>query len=176
MKNRLLAAASAAVLSFTLTAGAVGAQELGMLQLQDNARQQFAQLGLDSAIIDSMTMEELSQVQAATSIEGSEQDKIKRVNVIVADAEERLAQGGAAAQGGEAAPQVAQGDASGGALDDITVIKETVRQNISRLGMTSEVDVDSLSDEQLMQIHLLGDEETSEDQQRQQIEQIVSGG
>jgi hypothetical protein len=97
MFRRLLVAASAAALSLALAAPVV-AQDLAMRQLQDSALTSFAQLGLDTAAIDRLTMEELTQVQAVTSSGDNDQTKIQRIETILRDAEARIAAGGSDAE------------------------------------------------------------------------------
>ncbi|MBP7001950.1 hypothetical protein [Amaricoccus sp.] len=167
--KRYLAAASAAMLSFAL-AGPIAAQDLGLMQLQDNARTTMAQLNMDPskvAMIDVLTLEELTRIQGLSS--GlSPSERAAQIDVVLRDADERIAEGGAVI------PRGPKGDINAADLDGIDDIRHGVRAEIAELGMNSDIDVDTLTEDQLMRIHLITQSVSNEAEQKMQIEKIVT--
>lgn len=168
--KRLLLAASAAVLSLSLAAPAATAQDLGLQQLQDSAVSNMAKLNMSTEMVPVLTLDELAQIQAITNSGGSEQSQKDRIDTVLRSAEERIADGGAVTPTGPA------GDVSAADMEAITDIRESVRTSVAQMGMNAEVDVDQLTNDQLMQIHLISQGEGSESAKKMQIEKIVTGG
>ncbi len=166
MKNRLMTAAAAAALSLSLMGGAASAQELGLQQLQDSATTSLAQLGMSTEMVDSLTLEELSQIQAATSGSSSEAGAREQVETILRSAEERIAAGGAVAPTGPV------GDITAGSLEGDTVVAANVSSYLAQLGI-NDVDAAALSADQLLQIQALQPLNESDEMKRRRIEEIV---
>jgi hypothetical protein len=167
MKIRLMQAVSAAALSLALAAGAAGAQDLGLKQLQDSATSSFAKLGLDTTPIDTLTIEELSQIQSVSNSSDADQTKIGRIETILRDADERIATGGATEPTGVA------GDVRPEDLKADLVTRENVGAYVAQLGLAEQVKVDALTTDQVSQIQLVQSSDDSVDVQRERIEEIV---
>ncbi|MBP7240722.1 hypothetical protein [Amaricoccus sp.] len=165
--KRYLAAASAAMISLALAAP-VAAEDLALKQLQDSAMTSMAQLNMDTSMVDVLTLEELTRIQGLTSGALSPSEKVAQIEAVLRDADERIATGGAVIPSGP------PGDITTGDLDGITDIRHGVRAEIAKLGMNSEVDVDTLTDDQLMRIHLVTQSVSNEGAQKMQIEKIVT--
>lgn len=167
--SRLVATASAAFLALCLTAPAPNAQDLGLKQLQDSAVSAMAKLGMDTGMVPMLTLDELAQVQAITNSGGSEQSQKDRLGTVLRTAEERIADGGAVV------PQGPAGDVNAANLEGIADIRHSVRAEIAEMGMNQTVDVDRLTDDQLMRIHLMSQSQMSDGEKKMQIEKIVAG-
>ncbi len=167
MKSRMFSAVSAAAISLTLFAGAASAQDLGLQQLQDTATMSLSQLGIDTTMIDSLTLEELTLIQGITS--GSETDMVKsdRIGTVMRDAEARIAAGGAVV------PTGTVGDVQASDMTSTVVLEASVGQELAKLGM-EEIVVENLSDQQLMEIQNVSSGTQSEDVKKQQIELILA--
>jgi hypothetical protein len=165
--NRIFATASAALLALAMTAPALSAQDLGLRQLQDSASSSMAKLGMDTSMVEVLTLDELAQVQAITSSGGSTQSQKDRLDTVLRTAEERIAAGGAVA------PTGAAGDIQASDLEGIEDIRHSVRAEIAELGLNSEIDVDKLTNDQLMQIHLTTQNNSNESEQKMQIRKLV---
>jgi len=100
--NRIFATASAALLALALTAPALTAQDLGLKQLQDSAVSNMAKLGMDTSMVEVLTLDELAQIQAITNSGESEQSQKGRLDTVLRTAEERIATGGAVVPTGPA--------------------------------------------------------------------------
>ena len=165
--KRLSLAASALALSLGLAAPALHAQDLGLKQLQDSAVSNMAKLGMSTEMVPMLTLDELTQVQAITNSGGSEQAQKDRLGTVLRDAEDRIAAGGAVV------PQGAAGDISAADLEAIADVRHNVRAGIAQLGMNSEIDVDKLTNDQLMRIQLVTQSNTAESEKKMQIQKIV---
>lgn len=167
MKNRLFSAVSAAALSFSLIAGSVSAQDLGLKQLQDTASAAMSQLGMDTTMVDALTLDELTEIQAITS--GSETNMIKtdRIGSVMRNAEERIAAGGSVVPSGPA------GDVQAEDMTSTAVLEASVGQTLAQLGFT-DVDAESLSDQQLMEIQNVSSGTETEEVKTQEIERIIA--
>ena len=75
---------SAAALSFSLLASAASAQDLGLKQLQDSATAGMSQLGMDVSKVETLTLEELAQIQSVTGGGDSEDTKMRRIETFCA--------------------------------------------------------------------------------------------
>ena len=96
MNNRMLSAVSAAALSLSLMTGAAFAQDdLALKQLQDSATSSMAQLNMDTSMVDMLTLEELTRIQATTSGTVADNAKVQQIETILRDADARIAAGGA---------------------------------------------------------------------------------
>lgn len=170
--KRLLLAASAAALSFALTAPSLSAQDqdLGLMQLQDSAVSNMAKLNMSTEMVPVLTLDELARIQAITNSGGSEQSQKDRIDTVLRGAEERIADGGAVVPTGPA------GDVSASSLEGIADIRHSVRADIAQMGMNSEIDVDRLTDDQLMRIHLISQSDIAESAKKMQIEKIATEG
>lgn len=157
---------AAAALSLSLIAGAVSAQELGLQQLQDSATTSLAQLGMSAEMVDSLTLEELAQIQAVTSGSATEAATRQQVETILRGAEERIAAGGAETPSGPA------GDITPGSLEGDRVVAANVGTFLTQIGM-HDVDVNSLSQDKLLQIQSLQESDQSADMMRRQVEEII---
>jgi len=167
MLRRLLTAASAVTLSLALMAP-VHAQDLGLKQLQDSAVSSLAQLGMDTSMVERLTLEELAQIQSVTGGGDPESVKVQRIETIFRDAEERIAAGGAVEPSGPAGDLTTQ-DLAGDA-----VVKANVGAYLAQLGLASEVDVDTLTTDELLQVQLVQGSTDSEDEQRAKIEALLA--
>lgn len=165
--NRLLAAASAAMISLALTAPVLHAEDLGLKQLQDTATQQMAKLNMDTSMVDMLTLDELTRVQAFLSGNSTNSQKVAHIQTVLRDADERIAAGGAVV------PKGATGDLTTEDLEAVTDIRQSVRTEIAELGMNSTIDVDALSEDQLMRVHLIAQTVSNEGERKMQIEKIV---
>lgn len=163
MKNRLM---TAAALSLSLMAGAASAQELGLQQLQDSATTSLAQLGMSTEMVESLTLEELAQIQSVTSGSATEAAARQQVETILRGAEERIAAGGAEVPSGPA------GDITPGNLEGDQVVAANVGTFLTQIGM-HDVDVNSLSQDKLLQIQSLQESDESADMMRRQVEEII---
>lgn len=166
MKNRLMTAAAAAALSLSLIGGSVSAQELGLQQLRDAATSSLAQLGMSTAMIDTLTLDELARIQAATSGSSTEAATREQVETILREAEERIAAGGAVTPTGPV------GDITAGSLEGDAVVAANVSSYLAQLGM-NDVDAAALSSDQLLQIQALQPLNESDEMKRRRIEEIV---
>lgn len=165
--KRYLAAASAAMISLAL-ASPISAQDLGLKQLQDSAVSSMAQLNMDTSMVDVLTLEELTRIQGITSGDFAPNEKVAHIETVLREADERIAAGGAVVPSGPA------GDLNMGDLDSTTDIRHSVRAEIAELGLNGEIDVDALSDDQVMQIHLITQNTSNTSEQRVQIQNIVA--
>lgn len=163
MKSRLM---TAAALSLSLMAGAVSAQELGLQQLQDSATTSLAQLGMSTEMIDSLTLEELAQIQGLTSGSLTEAEKRQQVETVLRGAEERIAAGGAETPSGPA------GDITAGDLEADQAVAANVGTFLTRIGM-HDVDVNALSQDKLLQIQSLQESDEAPEMMRRQVEEII---
>lgn len=169
MKTRLTHGLSAAALAFAIAAGAAVAQDLGLKQLQDSATSSFARLGVSTAPIDTLTIEELSQIQSVTNSTDDDQIKIGRIETILRDAEARIAAGGGLA------PTGVVGDVSTDDLKSDLVTRENVGSYVAQLGLADQVKVDALTTDQISQIQLVQSSEDPLDLQRARIVEIAGG-
>lgn len=165
--KRYLAAASAAMISLALAAP-VAAEDLGLKQLQDSAISGMAQLNMDTSMVDVLTLEELTRINSFTSGDLAPNEKKANIETVLRDADERIAAGGAVVPSGP------PGDLNASDLEGIADIRHNVRAEIAELGMNTEIDVDTLTNDQLMQIHLITQNVSNEGEQRMQIEKIVA--
>lgn len=168
--KRLLMAASAAALSLTLAAPALHAQDLGLKQLQDSASTNMAKLGMQTDMVPVLTLDELAQIQAITGSGDSTQGQKDRVETVLRSAEERIADGGAVI------PTGPKGDINAADLEGIDDIRHSVRADIAQMGMNSEIDVDRLTNDQLMRIHLISQSNAASSEKKMQIEKIAAEG
>lgn len=166
--KRFLATASAALLSLALTAPVLTAQDLGLKQLQDSAMTNMAKLGMDTSMVDVLTLDELAQVQAITSSGESQQSQKGRLDTVLRTAEERIAAGGAVTPTGPV------GDIQASDLEGIDDVRHSVRAEIAKLGLNSEIDVDKLTNDQLMQIHLTTQNSSNDSEKKMQIRTLVA--
>lgn len=166
--NRLLAAASAAMISLALTTPVLHAEDLGLKQLQDTATQQMAKLNMDASMVDVLTLEELTRIQGFTSGDLADSEKVAHIETVLREAGARIAAGGAVV------PRGAPGDLTAADLEGVADIRHSVRADVARLGMNADIDVDALSNDQLMRIHLITQGVANEAEQKMQIEKIVT--
>lgn len=165
--NRIFATASAALLALALTAPALSAQDLGLKQLQDSAVSSMAKLGMDTSMVEVLTLDELAQVQAITNSGESEQSQKGRIDTVLRTAEERIATGGAVVPTGPV------GDIQASDLEGIDDVRHSVRAEIAELGLNSEVDVDQLTNDQLMQINLTVQRSANESEKKMAIRKLL---
>ena len=165
--NRIFATASAALLALALTTPAVTAQDLGLKQLQDSAVSSMAKLGMDTSMVEVLTLDELAQVQAITNSGESEQSQKGRIDTVLRTAEERIATGGAVVPTGPV------GDIQASDLEGIDDVRHSVRAEIAELGLNSEVDVDQLTNDQLMQINLTVQRSANESEKKMAIRKLL---
>lgn len=165
--NRIFATASAALLALALTAPGLSAQDLGLKQLQDSAVSSMAKLGMDTSMVEVLTLDELAQVQAITNSGESEQSQKGRIDTVLRTAEERIATGGAVVPTGPA------GDIQASDLEGIDDVRHSVRAEIAELGLNSEVDVDQLTNDQLMQINLTVQRSANESEKKMAIRKLL---
>jgi hypothetical protein len=158
MKLRILTTVSAAALSVALLATAASAQDLGQRQLQDSATTTFAQLGLDTAVIDVLTVDELAQIEAVGSGSASDEEKSQQIMVIVADAEARM-------PAGSAAPAEDLG---------LRQLRDSATTLLSQLGMDTAA-LDALSLDELAQVQAVGSGSATDSEKVGQIERIIAG-
>jgi hypothetical protein len=169
MKNRFVITVSAAALSLSLIGGAVFAQdELGLRQMQDAVTTSLSQLNVDTSMVESLTLDELTQIQAVASTSGNDKVKTDRIGVILADAEKRIA------GGGSVIPRAADGDVSADDLDADMVLKANLQKNLNQAGVTKAVDPESLTTEQLTQIELISSGTESNNVKRMEIEKVLA--
>lgn len=166
MKSRLMTVAAAAALSLSLAGGAASAQELGLQQLRDSAVSTLAQLGMSTEMVDSLTLEELARIQSVTSGSATEAAQIQQIETIMREAEERIAEGGAVE------PTGTTGDITPGTLEGDRVVAANVGTFLTQIGM-HDVDVNSLSTEELLQIQSVQQTNDSDDMMRQAVEEII---
>ncbi len=168
MKNRILSAVSAAALSLSLMTGAGFAQDdLGLKQLQDSAISAMARLNMDTSMVDMLTLDELAQIQSATSGGESDSAKVGRIERILATADERIAAGGAVVPSGPA------GDVTTDDLGADRVVAANVGAFIAQLGLQDQIDVNALTTDQLLQLQLVQESEEGEAAQKAQVEQLL---
>lgn len=165
--NRIFATASAALLALALTAPGLSAQDLGLKQLQDSAVSSMAKLGMDTSMVEVLTLDELAQVQAITNSGESEQSQKGRIDTVLRTAEERIATGGAVVPTGPV------GDIQASDLEGIDDVRHSVRAEIAELGLNSEVDVDQLTNDQLMQINLTVQRSANESEKKMAIRKLL---
>lgn len=165
--KRLILTASAVAISFALSAPVVQAQDLGLKQLQDSAVSNMVKLGMQTDMVPMLTLDELTQVQAITNSAESEQSQKDRLGTVLRKAEDRIAAGGAVV------PQGATGDINAADLEAITDIRHKVRASVAQLGLNSEIDVDMLTNDQLMRIHLVTQGSGADSEKKMQIEKIA---
>lgn len=167
MKNRIYSIVSAAALSLALTGGAVHAQDLALKQLQDSAVSSMSKLGMDTAMVPELTLEELTQIQSVLAGAGSDGAKTDRIDTILRDADARIAAGGAVTPTGPA------GDVTPEDLEGDMVVRANVGAYIAQLGMQDEVDVDMLSTDQVLQVQSIMNSDRDEGAARMAIQQTV---
>lgn len=165
--NRIFATASAALLSLALTAPALTAQELGLKQLQDSAVSNMAKLGMDTSMVEVLTLDELAQIQAITNSGESEQSQKGRLDTVLRTAEERIADGGAVVPTGPA------GDIQASDLEGIDDVRNSVRAEIAELGLNTEIDVDKLTNDQLMQVNLTLQQSANESEKKMKVRKLL---
>ena len=165
--NRIFATASAALLALALTAPGLSAQDLGLKQLQDSAVSSMAKLGMDTSMVEVLTLDELAQVQAITNSGESEQSQKGRLDTVLRTAEERIATGGAVVPTGPV------GDIQASDLEGIDDVRHSVRAEIAELGLNTEVDVDQLTNDQLMQINLTVQRSANESEKKMAIRKLL---
>lgn len=165
MKYRLF---SAAAVSLSLLASAAPAQDLGLQQLQDSATAGMSQLGMDVSMVDVLTLEELAQIQSVTGGGDAEETKVRRIETILRDAEARIAAGGAVVPSGP------PGDVTPADLAGDRVVKANVGSFIAELGMNDEVNVDTLSTDQLLQIQLVQGTRDTDEEKRMAVERLLA--
>lgn len=165
--NRIFATASAALLALALTAPALSAQDLGLKQLQDSAVSSMAKLGMDTSMVDVLTLDELAQVQAITNSGESEQSQKGRLDTVLRTAEERIATGGAVVPTGPV------GDIQASDLEGIDDVRHSVRAEIAELGLNTEVDVDQLTNDQLMQVNLTLQQSANESEKKMKVRELL---
>lgn len=156
MKNRILSTVSAAALAVALASTAAYAQDLGQRQLQDSATTTFAQLGLDTAVIELLTLDELAQIETVGSGGASNQQKAERIRLIVADAEARM-------------PAVAAPAEDLGLMQ----LRDSGTTTLARLGMDT-APLDTLTRDELAQIETIGSSGASRNEKIGQIERILA--
>ncbi len=166
MNRKLLSAVSAAALSMSLLAGVAGAQDLGLQQLQDSARISMARVGVETDMVDSLTLEELTRIEAVSSGTTPDNAKADQIEIILTEAEARIASGTPASAEG------ATGDVDVETLNSAQVLESSVGKQLSELGF-NDVDVRALTVGELIEIELITGGSYSTDQQRDQIEQIL---
>ncbi|PJN95966.1 hypothetical protein CNY89_05355 [Amaricoccus sp. HAR-UPW-R2A-40] len=165
--NRIFATASAALLALALTAPALTAQDLGLKQLQDSAVSNMAKLGMDTSMVEVLTLDELAQIQAITNSGESEQSQKGRLDTVLRTAEERIATGGAVVPTGPA------GDIQASDLEGIDDVRHSVRAEIAELGLNTEVDVDKLTNDQLMQVNLTLQQSANESEKKMKVRELL---
>lgn len=165
MKTRLLAAVSAGMLS--LSGLAIAQEDLGLKQLQDSATASLSQLNMDTSMVDMLTLDELAQIQATSSLGIGEQAKTQRITTILRDAEARIAAGGAVTPSGPA------GDITTDDLAGDKVVAANVGAFLAQLGLSDEIDVDSLTTEQLLQVQLVQESSDGDAAKRMRIENML---
>ncbi len=166
--NRLMTAVSATALSLSMIAGAAFSQELGLKQLQDSATSAMAQLNMDTAMIESLSLDELTQIQAVSSSAGTQTSKVQRIETIMTGAEERIA------AGGSVEPTAAAGDLSAEDLDGDMVVKAYVGAYLAKLGIADEVDVEAMTTDELLQVQLVQESNDGPDEQRIKIKEMMA--
>lgn len=167
MRRTMLAAISATALSFGLVAaGSAPVLAQGVAQLQESATNSLAQLGVDTSMVDMLTLRQLQQIELV--VNGTETDDEKRGQIEQIMADTGMAGGGMGAASSEAA-------SSGGmmAMPDVSVLEESVRNNLAQLDITEEVDVSALTIGQLSQLNLVLNNSETEDEKRGQVEAIL---
>jgi hypothetical protein len=165
--NRIFATASAALLAVALTAPALSAQDLGLKQLQDSAMSNMAKLGMDTSMVEVLTLDELAQVQAITNSSESEESQKGRIDTVLRTAEERIAEGGAVVPTGPV------GDIQASDLEGIDDVRNSVRAEIAELGLNTEIDVDKLTNDQLMQVNLTLQQSANESEKRMKVRTLL---
>ncbi|MBA3324925.1 MAG: hypothetical protein H0T41_06540 [Rhodobacteraceae bacterium] len=164
MNYRLL---SAAAVSFSLLASAASTQDLGLKQLQDSATAGMSQLGMDVSMVEMLTLEELAQIRSITGGGDAEETKTRRIETILRDAEGRIAAGGAVT------PQGTTGDISADDLEGDMVVKANVGAFLAQLGMAEQVDVDTLTTDELLQVQLVQGTDDTMEEKRMAIEELL---
>lgn len=167
MKTRMLSAVSAAALSLSVLSGVAFAQDLGLKQLQDSQTSAMAQLNMDTSMVDSLTLEELTRIQGVTSGTTAENSKVLAIETILRDADARIAAGGAVV------PTGTLGDITTEDLAGDMVVKANVGAYIAQLGLNDQIDVEALSTDQLLQVQLIQGSSEGEAQQRMKVEQLL---
>jgi hypothetical protein len=165
--NRIFATASAALIALAMTAPTLSAQDLGLKQLQDSASSNMAKLGMDTSMVEVLTLDELAQIQAITNSGGSTESQKGRLDTVLRTAEERIAAGGAVA------PTGAVGDIQASDLEGIDDIRHSVRAEIAELGLNTEIDVDQLTNDQLMQVHSTTQRNMNESEKKMAIRTLL---
>ncbi len=160
-------AVSAAALSLSLLSGAAFAQELGLKQLQDSATAAMVQLNMDTAMVDALTLDELARIQGITSSTYSETSKVRKIETVLRAADERIAAGGAVA------PTGAVGDITNDDLDGDQVVKANVGVFVAQLGLNDQIDVDTLTTDQLLQLQLIQQSGDGDASQRMRVENLL---
>jgi hypothetical protein len=157
MKNHILTTVSAVALAVALSATAVSAQDLAQTQLQDSATTTFAQLGLDTAVIDVLTVDELAQIETVASGSSSNEEKSEQIMLIVADAEARMPTE-------PAAPSEDLG---------LTQLRDSATTTLSQLGMDTSA-LDAMSLDELAQVQAVGSGSATDNEKVGQIERIIA--
>ena len=168
MTLRIFSTASAAALAIALAVAPAQAEELGVQQLQDSATASLAQLGMDTSMIGMLSLVELAQIEAVSGGGDAAQTKVARIEIILRDAEARIAAGGAVGATG------ATGDFGAEALAATRDLESSVAASLARLGFGADVAVGRLSAGQLGQIELVTAGGAPEAEQRAQIERILA--
>jgi hypothetical protein len=86
---------------------------------------------------------------------------------VLRTAEERIAAGGAVA------PTGAVGDIQASDLEGIDDIRHSVRAEIAELGLNTEIDVDQLTNDQLMQVHSTTQRNMNESEKKMAIRTLL---
>lgn len=166
MKSRLFSAVSATALSLSLLAAPVFAQDLGLQQLQDAATSTLSQLNLDTSMVESLTLEELTLIEAANSTGGNDAAKVDQIETVLRNAEDRIAAGGGVVPSGPA------GDVTAEDLDSLMVVKSNVQAQLAQLGVAA--DVETLSDEQLLEIQAISGGTQDDTTKKEMVETVIA--
>lgn len=158
---------SAAALTLSLLASAASAQDLGLKQLQDSATAGMSQLGMDVSMVEMLTLDELAQIQSITGGGDADDTKMRRIETILRDAEARIAAGGGVTPSGPT------GDVTAEDLAGDRVVKANVGAFIAQLGINDEVNVDTLSTDQLLQVQLIQGTSDTDEEKRMAVMEAV---
>lgn len=122
---------------------------LGVAQLRDSASADMAMLGIDTEVVDSLTMSQLAQIENALSGQDSTDVKKARVEEII---------------GGEATATSRLG---------VTQLQDSAAADLAAMGIDTEA-VDSLTISQLGQIENMMSSSMSDQEKRAQVELIMN--